>query len=536
MKKYQKVLLSILAGSLLVLGGIQLYFSISLDNYLQELVEKRFKKATNGDYDLDIGDLDLEVWNRQFKVSNVSVQTKGDAKIKLDARLGRFSVSGIQMLKYFLQDEIKFNKILLDNPNVKVTSTAKQSSDKSIRLSHITQNIADITLQVANKINIPQLDIQGLSLTYNQSEIPNNPLIAFENSDITMSNIKIDSSALNDKRVLPSKDITTNIRNFKYHTKNGWYNLKLHKMKLSSRDSSLQLDSLRLQPRYSKDEFRNLSDYEINRLKLALDKVQVEGLDPKKLNEVEGIAARKIRISNPEFSIFRDKTKPFPPNRHPPLPQQMLRKVPFPLAIHDILVRDGYIKYSQRKPQSEDIGYITFENLSADLTNITNIDQQLKKHGSPMMKAKTNVMGEGKLNATFKFPMDGLTQYINGRLSSMDMTTLNNAVVPMAFVRIDHGQILGMDFDMYLKRNRSSGTVKLRYKDLKVSLLKKKSKKENLGKKMISFLANTIKIKSSNTGKDLRDGTIDFKRIKRKSTFNYWWKSLSSGLKGNVGL
>jgi len=307
-------------------------------------------------------------------------------------------------------------------------------------------------------------------------------------------------------------------------------------MMLSSKDSTLDLKSLHLQPRYDKDEFRNLSDYEINRLKLGLDNIHVDGLDPKKLNEVEGITANKILISNPDFSIFRDKTAPFPPNQQPPLPQQMLRGVPFPLAIDQLSVKDGNIKYSQRKPQSEDIGYIAFQNLSADITNLTNIDKNLEQHGAPTLKAKTDVMGAGKLNTTFKFPMDGLKQHISGHLSAMDMTTLNDALVPMAFVRTDHGNILGMDFTMELNQEQSSGSVKLRYENLKVSLLKKKSKKQDFGKKMVSFLANAIKIKSKNTGEDLRMGTVKFERVERKSTFNYWWKSLLSGLKPSVGL
>jgi hypothetical protein len=147
-------------------------------------------------------------------------------------------------------------------------------------------------------------------------------------------------------------------------------------------------------------------------------------------------------------------------------------------------------------------------------------------------------MGKARLTANFSFPMADSSnkQHIKGNLQPMEMQTLNEALVPLASVRINSGQILGMDFDMTLGEQQAEGEVKLRYEKLNISLLNKKSNKEEFANKISSLLANTFKIKSKNKGNDLRIGKVDFEREEEKSTFNYWWKSLLSGLQSSIGL
>jgi hypothetical protein len=53
---------------------------------------------------------------------------------------------------------------------------------------------------------------------------------------------------------------------------------------------------------------------------------------------------------------------------------------------------------------------------------------------------------------------------------------------------------------------------------------------------MKSVLANTFKVKSDNTGENIRTGAINVEREINKSVFNYWWKSMLSGLKSSIGL
>jgi hypothetical protein len=51
-----------------------------------------------------------------------------------------------------------------------------------------------------------------------------------------------------------------------------------------------------------------------------------------------------------------------------------------------------------------------------------------------------------------------------------------------------------------------------------------------------TFLANILKIKRNNNKEPFRRGEVSLERDDQKSIFSYWWKSLSTGLKDNVGI
>ncbi|MDZ7682013.1 MAG: hypothetical protein U5J63_09970 [Fodinibius sp.] len=49
-----------------------------------------------------------------------------------------------------------------------------------------------------------------------------------------------------------------------------------------------------------------------------------------------------------------NKRPPFPPNNAPPrCPQQMIRNIPFPLALDTLAISDGHIRYSELRAQGQ---------------------------------------------------------------------------------------------------------------------------------------------------------------------------------------
>jgi hypothetical protein len=88
--------------------------------------------------------------------------------------------------------------------------------------------------------------------------------------------------------------------------------------------------------------------------------------------------------------------------------------------------------------------------------------------------------------------------------------------------------------------------AQMNYQGLKVVMFKdpqasengkrKRKKKDEDGKKdnLKTFLLNTFILKKNMDGslpEEERTGTISFERDKTRSIFNYWWKSLFSGIK-----
>lgn len=155
-------------------------------------------------------------------------------------------------------------------------------------------------------------------------------------------------------------------------------------------------------------------------------------------------------------------------------------------------------------------------------------------------------MGQGKLAIACIFSRTDKPASMKGSLSNFPMALLNDILQPQAKVKIESGTISKLTFNFKFNDIRSDGTVDLSYKDLKVISLRKARKKEKKRKdtedvvknEVLSFVLN-IFIKED-AGKavtgEKKTGTILFYRDRKKAIFNYWWKSLFSGLKSSFNI
>lgn len=111
-------------------------------------------------------------------------------------------------------------------------------------------------------------------------------------------------------------------------------------------------------------------------------------------------------------------------------------------------------------------------------------------------------------------------------------------LIPAAFTQIESGWLQNLDFEFTYGNDQSEGIMNFEYENLKIHTLKKKNVEKNPLQAVKTFIANTFVIKTDNlqSDKNFRQGEIQFERNKKKSIFNYWWKSLLSGFKSSTGI
>jgi hypothetical protein len=143
-------------------------------------------------------------------------------------------------------------------------------------------------------------------------------------------------------------------------------------------------------------------------------------------------------------------------------------------------------------------------------------------------------MNKGNLNANIKVDLnkDNQYQHISGSLSSMSLKALNPTFLPLVFIEFESGQLNKLHFDYYLNEVESKGSSHFYYQDLKVIIKNRKIfKRPKVLSKIETFLANTFLFRNDNPRNgNFKEGKIAFKRDPSKSVFNYWWKSLFSGM------
>lgn len=540
MKRYQKILSGVVIALIIILGGVQIFVIFYLDEQLKETAVQRFHENTGEGYSLEIGDLDLWIIGRRLNIREIGLKKDEQSTgTTIHATVEQISLSGIGFLNLLLNKKLNLDEVELTNPNVHVASPGKKEQQKQNKgLKNLSRQFSKQSLKNLNSISVSELKINGLSADFKRADLPFDTLASIDNSDIIVHDILIDSASIQNEQIIPAENLYTTLRDIRHQTTNNLYNLTANKIEFNSSSQLLDVDSVKVKPKYDKQEFSRQITHEIDRLDIEVDQLTVKDLDTEQLNRGEGISSRHILLNKAIFDIYRDKRLPSPKGKNPPLPLDMLRNIPVHVSVDTISLQNSHIRYSERLEKAEEAGYIDFANLSATFCEVSNDEEKWRKGTYPTLHAEADVMGKALLSADFEFvPTDSSDhQFITGNLEPMDMQPLNEALVPLAFVRIEDGQILGLDFEMTLGENEAAGEVLLRYEDFKISLLNKEQNEETLGKKVLSLLVNNLKVKSANKGEDLRTGKVEFERDKNKATFNYWWKSLLSGLKSSIGL
>lgn len=115
----------------------------------------------------------------------------------------------------------------------------------------------------------------------------------------------------------------------------------------------------------------------------------------------------------------------------------------------------------------------------------------------------------------------------------VDARLLSELTEPMSLARIDKGTINSLSFRTVADTGTSNGHLEFSYKDLKVSLLKKKGN-EYAKKDVMSFLANILVKNKNKEGEGMRTADVEVSRNKYKSFFNYIWMTVFKGLRQTI--
>jgi hypothetical protein len=199
-------------------------------------------------------------------------------------------------------------------------------------------------------------------------------------------------------------------------------------------------------------------------------------------------------------------------------------------------------------------GFTTFfDNLEGMLIGVDNINP--RESGKTLLHAKSNIMGQGSIELVCVMPWKKNANYsAHGVVRNLSMTKFNDALEPIANIKVESGRLNDLSFNFYFNNLRSDGEIRMEYKDLKLVSLRddkeieeiirknKWSKKDRDDYKVNpfkSFLLNTFIIKRNldeDDPEEIKTGTVLFYRNTSKSIFNYLWKSVFSGIKNAYNL
>jgi hypothetical protein len=544
-----------LKGTIWFCSGIIILFIILIiivsfwgDHYVAQRLKKSVSQSSDSTYTLNFDNLDLNVITGSVTVHHMHIHadtaafgrssspsTKPPSEL-YKGTIGKLRVGGLHIISAFLGNKLHIGKITIKKPHITILNNPHPvPNDTSQHFSSVDSSIYAV---ISNRYKALKLGAFNISKAHVVSLQAGDTLFSLGSVNLTLKNIMVDSASARSGRNFPTDDIQLEAHRLLYNLSDSLNKAVLGRFLISSDKQSIELDSLQLIPLYPKFKYSEQKGVQTDRIHLVIPKIKCRHVDFKTFAKSGHIHGGYMEVDKGRLEDFHSKLLPPPPPKLKALPNKVLINARQKLKVDTLKLNKAFISYSEYHRLAPKAGKVTFEDLNAVFYHLTNYQQAIEQGKAIKMHVRTNVMGKGLLDVHATFPLDTHDSFhkVKGTLSSMPLTAFNPILKYIAFVEIESGKLHHLTFNMALNNDSSSGEAIMNYEGLKVAVLDKKTMKpKGLTNKIESFVANTFVIKGKNTSKDgLRKGKIKFQRIKHKGIFNYWWKSLFSGLKNSI--
>lgn len=537
----------IVLALVIIIGSAAIYLSSQWKPILSEKIKEGVYTASDKLYTVDFKDIHLNLVTGSVVLDSLKLTPDTNvfkllvAQKKAPSHLFRVKVaflklSRIKILTAYFDKKISVNSIILTRPSIdmvyyKVPKRRDTIKDERTLYQQIANSLKSIRIGTIKVVDADFDYYSGLK-----------KLNAVKNLTINVKDILIDSLAQYDTtRVLHSKNIGFELNGYQSLTKDKMYNVKIDSVNGSINSRTLSIRGLKLIPMYPDLTFSRKYNVQKDRYDLSFSTIELSGVDYIKLNNEGSLFAKHLKIGPSKVAVFLNRDLPPPSfDKGRNYPHLALRRAPIEVIVEKLSLTKVDIAYTEYNPKNKERGTLKLDNLSGEITNLTNDSLRLTKNNHARADLTTYILGTGKLNVKIDFNLTdprAAFSYI-GHVSPFNLRVLNPLSKSLGEVEIESGKVRSVDFNINANQNGSTGTVSFSYTDLKVNLLKENEAGKAEKKGLLSFLANTVLIKNNNPSKDepLRTANITWDRAPQASFFNIMWKSVFVGIREIVGI
>lgn len=529
---------------LLIAAGLVLW-----RNYKYNLVNKKLDNLVTGKskglYQLNYKNLIIDEVLGNISAENVEMIPDSTVYLKLTElntapsnlfyiRIPKLTISGVITPKALLNKEISAHIIKVENAEIKILLGNGSKEKKTGFTGKMRSDLYHLLLGKLESIKADSIVLENANLTFIdlKSKVVR---CGFEGLSLRFSGVAIDSLAENDStRVLFSKNLAIHCNQFELPLKNRIYKFMISGLDYGTTTNHLHTDLINWKPLLSETEFANANKYAKDRLSIRIGTLDIWQIKLQALASQE-LIADSIQISSASFLIFRNKSFPHDSvDRTHDFPQEALMRLPIPIYVSKILVRESYVEYKEKNDISDSSGKVAFFKVQAVFKNVTNILSYIKLNNLMTLDFKSSFLDEADFNANIVMRLNDRNGnfQLDAHLDELSAPSLNTLMKPMALAELDKGQITGLSYHLDGTNHIGKGRLKLTYNDLSLKLLKKDDDKNKYKTKFLPTLVAGFVLKDSNpqNGK-IRMGNVNYTRDIHTSIFNLMWKSLFACIK-----
>lgn len=326
-------------------------------------------------------------------------------------------------------------------------------------------------------------------------------------------------------------DLVFNSAAFTYHTQDGHYSIGADTVSVDSSRQFVYAGNGFVKPHLTANEMAQKTGKQTDRFEISFERFSSDHINVRSWIEENELYTRFLLLEKPSIVITRDKSYPRETRTDRSLPMEHLKNLPFRVMADSIRIDGGYLSYTEDFPTESRKGFIDFRDIDFRIDKLQNMDPEDSVH--VFIRSRFLDLAELHLEGHFSLN-DQADHTIKGSMAGFDMKQLNRHLEQWLFVRVGEGEMQHADFYFSANNERANGEIRFLYNNLRIRFLDEATLEETRRRRLRSFFANRFAVRSANPSHNPRTGTIEFERDKERSAFNYWWKSIASGLKDTV--
>ncbi len=483
---------------------------LNFDNKIREL------NAQNISLKMEANDI-----NKQMLVKKVHVN-----KLRLlDFNLGEFAVDKNLIIR----------DLLIHKPDLTVFRYKSQLRHKKNDITKL--NLYEKIRKSLNSINISHVESDSIKLRLTTHDGFDIKKQIYDDMYANISGLIIDKQHQNDGRLFSANDITFHLKNYNIDLSNNLYALHIGDLGFSTGRQTIFANNMSINPNTTRFKYigKRPKEFTINYLRTKT--IEANNVNFKELISKGNFFAKNILIDSLQYQNYKNKKYPPELVEKEALPLNLIWNSKRMIDIDSIKISNSYIGHDIMLKNAKKEGFLDFTNVNASISNLTNVPTEIEMNKYTQLDATANFMDNALLQASFTFDItSNIGEYMyNGNLQDFNMKLLNPFVENTYFVSIKSGMVDNLDFNITSNSDYSVGYVKMKYHDLKLDLINKKTsdslKVEKRG--LFSMVANSV---VRNKNRRLKQSyKVYYKRNIYKSAVNYWVLSLLSGVKNSLG-
>lgn len=545
-KKVARFILYVVLALAVLILTIQITFNYYANRKLVSYLQQQISATTHGMYSLSLSDIHLSLLARKVTFSDFKFLPTNTCSDCEETQYGitadLISFDGLEMISYLKTNTAVADEVKFGNLTINVYLGNKSFQKKTVKKDSLKQlpfSLYNVMSEKLKALTIRSIDINNAKIRMYRGLDDPAEIFSSEKNYIDIKNFTVNATVQHLNRLFLADTFNISMKTFSYQLGKGLYTLIGKDLNASYTDSLLTIDSLTLAPNYKRKEFGEVAGHQVSRTDLHAAKLSFKKMDVKLFIEHSWFVAKSLDIDGLYIDVFRDKNVPFKPVPKPSM-QQLVRKIPFFIAIDSIKVNDADIAYEDLAAGSKQAGKITFNKLNGVITGLQNDTTLYTDQSRLELRATALFMNKGNLDAFYSFALLRPEEVFSctGRLGPMPLDAVNPMMESSGHIRVKKGRVDSLSFSFSANGDHSAGSLKFLYHDLDIQLLNKEDKGSDAKRQVLTFIAREFIIYDQNPekGKPARITPIYFRRDPYRFFFYYTWKSLQSAIMPAIGL